>query len=283
MVRAQHREPAHRVPRHRRLPPRHHHRHLGRPTAPPRSRRSSTRPPAPATSPGPATSSRCEAREGGVLKRAGHTEAAVDLARLAGLYPAGVLCEIVDDDEDGHGPAARARAVRRRARPADDLHRRPHPLPPPDREARAPRRRGAASPPSGATSRATSYESVLDGEQHLAFVRGAVQGEDERARPGAQRVPHRRRVRLAALRLRRRSSTPRMERIAEEGLGVRRLPPRPRGPRHRHRPQDPRLLAAGAGPRHGRRQPRARPAGRQPRVRHRRADPRRPRHHDDAR
>lgn len=34
------------------------------------------------------------AREGGVLKRAGHTEAAVDLARLAGLYPAGVICEI---------------------------------------------------------------------------------------------------------------------------------------------------------------------------------------------
>src|SRR5204862_1323060 len=38
-----------------------------------------------------------EAREGGVLKRAGHTEATVDLARLAGLYPAGVLCEIVDE------------------------------------------------------------------------------------------------------------------------------------------------------------------------------------------
>lgn len=37
-------------------------------------------------------------REGGVLKRAGHTEAAVDLAVLAGLEPAGVLCEIVDDD-----------------------------------------------------------------------------------------------------------------------------------------------------------------------------------------
>src|SRR2546421_3775938 len=35
------------------------------------------------------------AREGGVLKRAGHTEAAVDLARMAGLYPAGVLCELV--------------------------------------------------------------------------------------------------------------------------------------------------------------------------------------------
>ena len=38
-----------------------------------------------------------EAKEGGVLRRAGHTEAAIDLARLAGLRPAGVLCEILDD------------------------------------------------------------------------------------------------------------------------------------------------------------------------------------------
>lgn len=38
------------------------------------------------------------AREGGVLKRAGHTEAAVDLPRLAGLYPAGVICEIQNPD-----------------------------------------------------------------------------------------------------------------------------------------------------------------------------------------
>jgi 3,4-dihydroxy 2-butanone 4-phosphate synthase/GTP cyclohydrolase II len=38
------------------------------------------------------------AKEGGVLKRAGHTEAAVDLARLAGLYPAGVICEIMNED-----------------------------------------------------------------------------------------------------------------------------------------------------------------------------------------
>lgn len=37
------------------------------------------------------------AREGGVLRRAGHTEAAIDLARLAGTYPAGVLCEILDE------------------------------------------------------------------------------------------------------------------------------------------------------------------------------------------
>lgn len=38
------------------------------------------------------------AREGGVLRRAGHTEAAVDLARLAGLFPAGVICEIMNED-----------------------------------------------------------------------------------------------------------------------------------------------------------------------------------------
>src|SRR5258708_3806308 len=37
-------------------------------------------------------------REGGVLARAGQTEASVDLARLAGLYPAGVICEIMNDD-----------------------------------------------------------------------------------------------------------------------------------------------------------------------------------------
>ncbi len=38
------------------------------------------------------------AKDGGVLRRAGHTEAAVDLARLSGLYPAGVICEIMNDD-----------------------------------------------------------------------------------------------------------------------------------------------------------------------------------------
>ncbi len=38
------------------------------------------------------------AKEGGVLRRTGHTEAAIDLARLAGLYPAGVICEIINED-----------------------------------------------------------------------------------------------------------------------------------------------------------------------------------------
>ena len=39
-----------------------------------------------------------EAKEGGVLVRAGHTEASIDLAKLAGLYPAGVICEIINED-----------------------------------------------------------------------------------------------------------------------------------------------------------------------------------------
>ncbi|MDH4210293.1 MAG: bifunctional 3,4-dihydroxy-2-butanone-4-phosphate synthase/GTP cyclohydrolase II [candidate division WOR-3 bacterium] len=47
--------------------------------------------------------------EGGVLRRAGHTEASVDLARIAGFYPAGVLCEIMDDD----GRMARMPALRK--------------------------------------------------------------------------------------------------------------------------------------------------------------------------
>ena len=52
------------------------------------------------------------AREGGVLVRAGHTEAIVDLARLAGLYPAGVICEIMNDD----GSMARLPQLKRIAR-----------------------------------------------------------------------------------------------------------------------------------------------------------------------
>lgn len=38
------------------------------------------------------------ARDGGVLERAGHTEASVDIAKMAGLFPAGVICEIMNDD-----------------------------------------------------------------------------------------------------------------------------------------------------------------------------------------
>ncbi|MBA3303721.1 MAG: bifunctional 3,4-dihydroxy-2-butanone-4-phosphate synthase/GTP cyclohydrolase II [Actinomycetota bacterium] len=115
-------------------------------------------------------------RHGGVLKRAGHTEAAVDLARMSGLYPAGVLCEIVNDDGnparvpdlerfcDQHGllMISIADLVRHR-RQEEKLVRR-------IAEARIPTEWGDFT--------CYAYESILDGEQHLAMVRGAVQGQD---------------------------------------------------------------------------------------------------------
>jgi len=119
-----------------------------------------------------------EAREGGVLKRAGHTEAAIDLARMAGLYPAGVLCEVVNEkkddmarvpelegfaDEHGLLLISIADLVRHR-RQTERLVKRVA-------EARIPTQWGDFT--------CYAYESVLDGEQHLAFVRGAVQGQDD--------------------------------------------------------------------------------------------------------
>ena len=51
-----------------------------------------------------------KARKGGVLRRAGHTEAAIDLARLAGLYPVGVIVEIMNED-GSYGKIARAKEI----------------------------------------------------------------------------------------------------------------------------------------------------------------------------
>ena len=117
------------------------------------------------------------AREGGVLKRAGHTEAALDLARLAGLYPAGVLCEVVNEkkddmarvpelerfaDEHGLLLISIADLVRYR-RQNEKLVRR-------ITEARLPTQWGDFT--------CYAYESTLDGTEHLAFVKGAIQGED---------------------------------------------------------------------------------------------------------
>jgi 3,4-dihydroxy-2-butanone 4-phosphate synthase len=73
------------------------------------------------------------AKEGGVLRRAGHTEAAVDLARMAGLKPAGVLMR----NPRRHGDRATATNCTRsgRSTPADHHHRGTDPLPPRAREA----------------------------------------------------------------------------------------------------------------------------------------------------
>ncbi|MGH2692291.1 MAG: bifunctional 3,4-dihydroxy-2-butanone-4-phosphate synthase/GTP cyclohydrolase II [Actinomycetota bacterium] len=111
-------------------------------------------------------------REGGVLKRAGHTEAAVDLARLAGLYPAGVLCEIVNDD----GTMARLPDLVRFARRHGLLiisiaqliehRRRSELLVRKVAEARIPTIYGEF--------RALGYESLVDGRVHVAMVLGEV-------------------------------------------------------------------------------------------------------------
>ena len=116
-------------------------------------------------------------REGGVLKRGGHTEAAVDLARLAGLYPAGVLCEVVSEDKTG---MARLPELIRFAQRhglllisiADLIRYRRQ------REKLVKRVTEARIPTEWGDFTGYVYESVLDGEQHVALVRGAVQGED---------------------------------------------------------------------------------------------------------
>ena len=118
-----------------------------------------------------------EAREGGVLKRAGHTEAAVDLARLAGLYPAGVLCEIVDEKKMD---MARSPELSRFADREGLLfitiadlirYRRKH-------EKLVRRLAEAPIPTEFGEFRCIAFESVLNGDQHLAFVRGDVQGAE---------------------------------------------------------------------------------------------------------
>jgi 3,4-dihydroxy 2-butanone 4-phosphate synthase/GTP cyclohydrolase II len=112
-----------------------------------------------------------------VLKRAGHTEAAVDLARLAGLAPAGVLCEVVTDDGLGMArlPDLEAFAARHDlllVTIADLIrHRR--------QTERLVRRTGAARLPTEyGEFRCIAYQSVIDQETHLAFVMGEPAGED---------------------------------------------------------------------------------------------------------
>jgi 3,4-dihydroxy 2-butanone 4-phosphate synthase/GTP cyclohydrolase II len=116
-------------------------------------------------------------REGGVLKRGGHTEATVDLARMAGLYPAGVLCEIVSEDKTG---MARLPELERFAKKhglllisiADVIRYRRQ------REKLVKRVGEARIPTAWGDFTCYAYDSLLDGETHLALVKGAVQGED---------------------------------------------------------------------------------------------------------
>lgn len=114
--------------------------------------------------------------DGGVLRRAGHTEAAVDLARMAGLYPAGVLCEVVNED----GTMARLPDLERFAAEHDlkiisiaDLiayRRRWEKLVQRVSEARIPTAFGEF--------RAVAYESH-DGRMHVALVKGQPEGKQD--------------------------------------------------------------------------------------------------------
>jgi 3,4-dihydroxy 2-butanone 4-phosphate synthase/GTP cyclohydrolase II len=116
------------------------------------------------------------ARDGGVLVRAGHTEAIVDLARLAGLYPAGVVCEIMSPDgemarlpelevmAEKHGikivTVADLIAYRRRTEKL--VHR--------VAEAKLPTENGEFQ--------AVAYKSDIDPGEHLALVMGDISGDE---------------------------------------------------------------------------------------------------------
>jgi 3,4-dihydroxy 2-butanone 4-phosphate synthase / GTP cyclohydrolase II len=116
-------------------------------------------------------------REGGVLKRAGHTEATIDLARDAGCYPAGVLAEVVNDD----GTMARLPELERFAARhdlqlisiADLIRHRRH------REKLVRRVSEARIPTRHGVFTAYVFQSLLDGVEHMAFVRGEVAGKPD--------------------------------------------------------------------------------------------------------
>ncbi|WP_409228344.1 bifunctional 3,4-dihydroxy-2-butanone-4-phosphate synthase/GTP cyclohydrolase II [Gudongella sp. SC589] len=111
-------------------------------------------------------------QEGGVLRRAGHTEAAVDFAKLAGLYPAGVICEIMSDD----GTMARVPELMEYAKEhdlkivtiADLISYRRH------KEVLIKRAAEAELPTKYGDFRLVGYENVLNGEHHVALVKGDV-------------------------------------------------------------------------------------------------------------
>ena len=112
------------------------------------------------------------AREGGVLKRAGHTEAAVDLARMAGCQPAGVICEIQNDD----GTMSRLPELIEFSKKhgllissiAELIDYRRH------KERLVERISSARVPTQWGPFECVAYRSTLDGIEHLAFVLGDV-------------------------------------------------------------------------------------------------------------
>ena len=116
------------------------------------------------------------ARRGGVLQRAGQTEASVDLARLAGLTPAGVICEIMNGDgtmarvpelarfasKHGLRMVAVSELIRHRVRTETLVHRIASPV----------------LPTPWGNLRCHAYRSEITGEEHLALVAGAFRSDE---------------------------------------------------------------------------------------------------------
>src|SRR5262249_24097678 len=117
------------------------------------------------------------ARPGGVLERAGHTEASVDLARLAGCAPAGVLCEVMNDD----GTMARANDLTASCRRhgltmisiADLITYRLR------RDQLVKPVVTTGLPTAYGDFNAVGYQSLLDDGQHIALVKGDVAGQKD--------------------------------------------------------------------------------------------------------
>jgi 3,4-dihydroxy 2-butanone 4-phosphate synthase/GTP cyclohydrolase II len=116
-----------------------------------------------------------QAKAGGVLERAGHTETAVDLARLAGLYPAGVICEIMNSD----GTMARLPELIEFAKQheikiisvADLIKYRKH------QEKLIKKIVETNLPTKCGNFKLIAYESLIDNYQHLALVKGNIRGK----------------------------------------------------------------------------------------------------------
>ncbi|WP_423752751.1 bifunctional 3,4-dihydroxy-2-butanone-4-phosphate synthase/GTP cyclohydrolase II [Acetivibrio saccincola] len=115
--------------------------------------------------------------EGGVLKRAGHTEAAVDLAKMAGLYPAGVICEIMNED----GTMARVPQLMEYVKKhnlkiitiADIISYRRN------TEKLIKKAAEAKMPTKYGEFKIVAYENAINGEHHVALVKGDISGTDE--------------------------------------------------------------------------------------------------------
>ena len=157
-------------------------------------------------------------RTGGVLARAGQTEAAVDLARIAGLYPAGVICEIMNED----GTMARVPQLARFAKQhgllmitiADLIKYRMH------TESLVKRVATAKMPTDHGDFRVHAFENQIDHQTHVALRARRHRRRQGRAGARALVVPDRRRACTRSAATAAPSSTRRCSMIAAEGRGV---------------------------------------------------------------